>query len=33
MIETGILGEDERIELIKGELATMSRLALNTVAP
>jgi Uma2 family endonuclease len=24
MIETGILGEDERIELIKGELATMS---------
>ena len=24
MIETGILGEDERIELIKGELTTMS---------
>jgi Uma2 family endonuclease len=24
MIETGILGEDERIELIQGELATMS---------
>ena len=24
MIETGILGEDERVELIKGELTTMS---------